>query len=83
MGNAYLEASTDEKVYIIGGPEFRDKNKHTMIIKKALYGLRSSGLKWWGKCSDIIKDIGFYESKDENDIWIREKAELMNTLLGM
>jgi hypothetical protein len=44
IGNAYLEALTKEKVYIIGGPEFGDLSGHTLLIFKALYGLRSSGL---------------------------------------
>jgi hypothetical protein len=38
VGNAYLEASTKEKVYIIAGPEFGEQKGHTMLIKKALYG---------------------------------------------
>jgi hypothetical protein len=38
VGNAYLEALTKEKVYIIGGPEFGDLSGHTLLIFKALYG---------------------------------------------
>jgi hypothetical protein len=45
VGNAYLEAETKEKVYIIGGPGFGELEGHTLIIHKALYGLRSSGLR--------------------------------------
>ena len=44
VGNAYLEATAKEKVYIIGGPEFGSLEGHTLIIFKALYGLQSSGL---------------------------------------
>ena len=47
IGNAYLEAYTSEKVHIIAGPEFTDRKGHTFIISKALYGLRSSGLRWY------------------------------------
>jgi hypothetical protein len=43
VGNAYLEAKTSERVYIIAGPEFGDREGHILIIFKALYGLRSSG----------------------------------------
>ena len=32
VGNAYLEAPTEEKVYIVGGLEFRDRVGHTMLI---------------------------------------------------
>ena len=37
VGNAYLEAKTDEKVYVIAGPEFGEKEGHVFIIRKALY----------------------------------------------
>ena len=46
IGNAYLESLTREKVYIVAGPEFGDREGHTLIIVKALYGLKSSGLRW-------------------------------------
>ena len=45
IGNAYLEAETNEKVYIIGGDEFGDRKDHILIIKKALYGLKTSGAR--------------------------------------
>ena len=45
IGNAYLEVRTKEKVYIIAGGNFGDKEGHIMIIHKVLYGLRSSELR--------------------------------------
>jgi len=41
IGNAYLEAETQEKVYMIARPESDDLEGHTLIIFKALYGLRT------------------------------------------
>ena len=35
VGNAYLEAKTKEKVYIVGGPEFGILAGHTLLIDKA------------------------------------------------
>jgi hypothetical protein len=46
IGNAYLEAVTSEKLFIIAGPEFGEQQGHILIIYKALYGLRTSGLRW-------------------------------------
>ena len=43
IGNAYLEAKTAEKVCIIAGPELGDREGYTLVIVRALYGLRSSG----------------------------------------
>ena len=39
IGNAYLEALTGEKLYIVAGPEFKELEGHILIIYKALYGL--------------------------------------------
>jgi Reverse transcriptase (RNA-dependent DNA polymerase) len=54
ISNAYLEALTKEKVYIIAGPEFGDPAGHTLLIFKALYGLRSSGLCWHQRFTDVL-----------------------------
>jgi Reverse transcriptase (RNA-dependent DNA polymerase) len=72
VGNAYLEAKTKEKVYIVAGPEFGKLEGHTLLIDKALYGLRSSGLCWHQRFSDVLRDMGFVPSKAEADIWMRE-----------
>ena len=41
--NAYLMADCREKTYIIAGPECGSEAGSVMIIKKALYGLKSIG----------------------------------------
>ena len=75
VGNAYLEAETREKVYIIGGPEFKEREGHTLIIVKALYGLKLSGKMWGERCSDILQDMGYIPSKTEDDIWMRDLGD--------
>jgi Reverse transcriptase (RNA-dependent DNA polymerase) len=62
VGNAYLEAKTKEKVYIVAGPEFGPMTGHTLLIDKALYALRSSGLCWHQRFVDVLRDIGFTPS---------------------
>jgi Reverse transcriptase (RNA-dependent DNA polymerase) len=62
VGNAYLESFTKEKVYIIAGPEFGDRQGHTLVIVKALYGLKSSGLSWRERFADVLKEMGFSSS---------------------
>jgi hypothetical protein len=72
VGNAYLEAKTKEKVYIVGGPEFISLQGHSLVIACALYGLRSSGLLWHQRFSDVLRSMGFTPSKAEVDIWMRK-----------
>ena len=59
IASAYLEAYTDEKVYIIAGPEFGDLEDHTLIIEKALYGLRTSGQGWHDRLAACLENEGF------------------------
>ena len=76
IGNAYLEAETAEKVYIEAGPEFGDRYGHLLIIRKALYGLRSSGARWHDKLSDCLRELGFKPCKAEPDIWMRRNGDI-------
>ena len=71
IGNAYLEAETSEKVFVVAGPEFGELEGHTLVIFKALYGLRSSGLRWSEKFSLCLRAMGFFPSKADSCIWMR------------
>jgi hypothetical protein len=73
IGNAYLEAVTQEKVCIKAGPEFGDREGHLLIIHKALYGLRSSGREFGDLLASCLKELGFTPSKAESEIFMREK----------
>jgi hypothetical protein len=75
IGNAYLEARTKETIYIIGGPEFGSRHGRILIIRKALYGLRSSGKRWHERFADCLRDEGFSPCKTEPDVWIRPTKE--------
>ena len=77
VGNAYLESFTKEKVIIIGGPEFAPfgLEGHVLIIDRALYGLKSSGARWWERLADVLVDMGFFMSKAETDIWMRRVGD--------
>eukprot|EP00984_Skeletonema_dohrnii_P026367 scaffold15707_cov94-Skeletonema_dohrnii-CCMP3373.AAC.1 len=71
VGNAYLESYMREKVWVIGGPELHDLKDHVLIIRKALYGLKSSGLRWHERFPDVLRDMGFTPCIAEPDIWMR------------
>ena len=55
IGNAYLEASTDENFYIVAGPEFEDWEGYLLTFSKALYWLKSSVKRWAEALYDIQK----------------------------
>jgi hypothetical protein len=55
IANAYLEAYTTEKVYIVAGPEFGDREGHILVISKALYCLWSSSAGSHDQFADCIR----------------------------
>ena len=44
IGNAYLEAFPDEKLYVVAGSEFEELKGYNLIFLKVIYGLKSSGI---------------------------------------
>jgi hypothetical protein len=91
VGNAYLEAETKEKVYIIGGRGFGELEGHTLVIHKALYDLRSSGLRWHERWVSLLprltrKNGNIYEYiamyVDNLAICMKDPTEVTNALRG-
>ena len=71
VGNAYLEAYTDEKLCIMAGPEFKELQGHLLIMVKALYGTRSGGARWHDRLFDILQELKFRPSRADPDVWMR------------
>ena len=72
IGNAYLEAKTKEKLFVVAGPEFEELEGHILVIYKALYGLEHSGLRWAKRIHDIMLDMGFSPCKSDPCVWLRK-----------
>ena len=70
IGNAYLEAFTDEKPYIVAGPEFLQLERYIRIFLKALYGLKSSCKRWAEVVHGILRDMKFLPSKADPCIFV-------------
>ena len=69
--NAYLTADCREKIYIIAGPEFGSEEGSIMVIRKALYGLKSSGAAFRAHLAETLYDLNYLPSKADPDVWIR------------
>ena len=76
IGNAHLEAFTDEKFYIVAGPEFQEIEGYILIFLKALYGLKSSGKRWAEVIHGILRDMKVLHSKAHPCIWLRKAPNL-------
>ena len=69
--NAYLQADCREKIYTRAGPEFGSEAGTIMIIRKALYGLRSAGGAFWSLLRETLTDMGFKPSYADMDVWLQ------------
>ena len=68
--NAYLTVNCHEKIWTYAGPEFGSEHGQPMIIKKALYGLKSSGAAFRAHLVETLHDIGFKPTKADPDVRI-------------
>ena len=73
VGNAYLEAYTDEKLDIIAGPEFKELQGHRLIMIKALHRTCSGGARWHDRLFDILQELNFKPSKADPDVWMSDR----------
>ena len=69
--NAYLMANCRERIWTYVGPEFGSERGQPMIIRKALYDLKSSGVAFRAHFAETLHDIGFKPMKADPDVWIR------------
>ena len=69
--NAYISAPCREKIYFIAGQEFGSDAGKIMIIKRALYGLKSSGAAFRAMLANCIWDLGYRPSKADPDVWLK------------
>ena len=68
--NTYLTADFRERVYIIAGKEFGSDEKSIMIIRKALYGLKSSGAAFRAHLAQTLDAMGYKPSYADPDVWL-------------
>ena len=73
--NAYLQAPTSEKHYIICGPEFGIENQgKRAIITRALYGGKVSGRDYRNSLRACMKHLGFMSCLADPDVWMRKST---------
>ena len=71
--NAYLQAPSSEKHYIVCGPEFGLENVGRVgLIHRALYGGKVAGRDFWYHLRSAMESMGFTSSKGDPDVWFRK-----------
>jgi hypothetical protein len=76
IGNAYINAETKEKIFVRCGPEFGPELEGRIaILKKALYGLKSSGNCWHVHFAKTLYSLGFEPTRYDSDVWIKLRQD--------
>ena len=76
VGNAYLNASTREKIYTRCGLEFGPEMVGRIaIVEKSLYGLKSSGNRWHAHFANTLYSMGFMPTRYDPDVWYKLRED--------
>jgi hypothetical protein len=76
VGNAYLNAHTNEKVYVICGPEFGPELEGRLaIVRKGLYGLKTSGNRWHAHFAATLYKMNFIPTRFDPNVWIKKRED--------
>ena len=72
IAGAYLNAPCAEKIYTVLGQEFGDLQGRVAIVRKALYGLKSSGFSWRSTLARTLREgMEFVQCEGDMDVWRR------------
>lgn len=76
ISNAYLNATTKEKIWFRAGTEFGNQKGQRVKIVKALYGLPGSGNAWRAALADVLRNhMGFTSSLADPDVWYKAETK--------
>ena len=76
IGNAYLNAYTQEKIYYRASLEWEVHMHGTVcVIVRALYGLKTSANAWRNHLCTTLKGMQFQFSLADNDVWLSKDTK--------
>ena len=75
LGNAYLHATTNEKVCCKLGEEWGEHAGKWAVIRKAIYGLVSSAYEFHRYVAHAMWEMGWMQVEADKDIWIRKNEK--------
>ena len=75
IANAFCTAPCAEKIWSTAGPEFGEQHGSTIVLKRALYGLKTASKsfhKWFGDC---LRRMNFIPTRADPDLWYRKSDD--------
>ena len=74
--NAYLTANCHEKIWTRARREFGSEAGTIFIVKKALYGLKSSGAAFLALLAKTLCYMGYVPTKADPDVWLQPTVKV-------
>ena len=69
--NAYIQAPSSQRDYIICGPKFGIENVgHVVLIHRALYGGKSAGKDFWNHLRSCMHHLNLKSCPTDPDVWM-------------
>jgi len=75
VSNAYINADTRENIWTQAGPEFDDKAGMIILVRRAMYGLPTSGREWCAHLARALTSMGFRRTLGDPSIWMRKDMD--------
>jgi len=75
IGNAFPTAPCAEKIWSKAGPEFGSKEGSTVILKRALYGLKTASRSFHEFFGDCLRRMGFILTRADQDLWYKKSTD--------
>ena len=73
---AYLQANTKEKIYTMAGIEWgEDVQGCVLLLLKSIYGLRTSGARWYERLAEVLIKLGFKPCLAGVSLWFRRNDD--------
>jgi hypothetical protein len=70
--NAYLTASTDERLYALLGNEFGEDEGKIAVIVRALYGTKSASASFRNHLADCMLHLGYESCLADPELWLKQ-----------
>jgi hypothetical protein len=68
--NANVTANCREQIFTIASPKFGSEARSIMLVKKALYGLKSSSAGFRAHLAETLYNLSYTPTKVDPDLWI-------------
>ena len=69
--DAFIQADMKDKIYNRCGPEFGSRERSVALLVRALYGLCTSAEQFRTLLTDLLKTLGFTQTRYDHDVWMR------------